>query len=102
MKIMSTYSVKIKEYNHIFKDTIRLYRRAVDFYIDVILKEWDSFSLCPNQNKAVNLAESFCVTSKKRSVVKYDFGIDFYGFWWAHSENAHQKSRFAGPDFCKT
>ena len=59
MKIMSTYSVKIKEYNHIFKDTIRLYRRAVDFYIDVILNEWDSFLLCPNQNKVVSLAESY-------------------------------------------
>ena len=80
MKIMSTYSVKIKEYNHIFKDTIRLYRRAVDFYIDVILNEWDSFLLCPNQNKVVSLAESYSVTSKKRPFVKYDFGIDFYKF----------------------
>ena len=80
MKIMSTYSVKIKEYNHIFKDTIRLYRRAVDFYIDVILNEWDSFLLCPNQNKVVSLAESYSVTSKKRPVVKYDFGMDFYKF----------------------
>lgn len=80
MKIMSTYSVKIKEYNHIFKDTIRLYRRAVDFYIDVILKEWDSFLLCPNQNKVVSLAESYSVTSKKRPVAKYDFGIDFCKF----------------------
>lgn len=31
MKIYSTYSVKIKHYNHIFKDTIKLYRLAVDF-----------------------------------------------------------------------
>ena len=56
MKIMSTYSVKIKEYNHIFKDTIRLYRRAVDFYIQVILNEWDQFAQCSNQKQAVQLA----------------------------------------------
>ncbi len=80
MKIMSTYSVKIKEYNHIFKETIILYRRAVDFYIDVMLKEWDEFSVCSNQNKAVNLAESYSVTSKKRPVVIYDLAVNFYKF----------------------
>ena len=40
MKIFSTYSVKIKHYNNIFKETINIYREAVDFLIDVCLKEW--------------------------------------------------------------
>ncbi len=31
MEIFSTYSVKIKHYNHIFKETFSLYREAVDF-----------------------------------------------------------------------
>ena len=35
MKILSTYSVKIKEYRHIFKDSVRTYRSAVNFFIDV-------------------------------------------------------------------
>jgi IS605 OrfB family transposase len=80
MKIMSTYSVKIKEYNHIFKDTIRLYRRAVDFYIQVILNEWDQFAQCSNQKQAVQLAEGFSVMTKNRPVVRYDFGMEFYKF----------------------
>lgn len=39
MKIFSTYSVKIKHYNHIFKDTVSIYRHAVDFLINVCLNE---------------------------------------------------------------
>ena len=29
MKIFSTYSVKIKHYNHIFKDTVSIYRKDI-------------------------------------------------------------------------
>ena len=32
MKLSMTYSVKIKRLNHIFMDTVRLYRQAVSFY----------------------------------------------------------------------
>ena len=41
MKIFTTYSVKIKHYNHIFKDTVSIYRKAVDFFIDVCLDKWE-------------------------------------------------------------
>ena len=44
MQIYSTYSVKIKHYNHIFKDTVSVYRGAVDFLITVCLNEWDNIS----------------------------------------------------------
>lgn len=44
MRIFSTYSVKIKHYNHIFKDTVSVYRDAVDFLIEVCLKEWDGIA----------------------------------------------------------
>ncbi len=30
MQIYSTYPVKIKHYNSIFKDTVKIYRSAVD------------------------------------------------------------------------
>ncbi len=32
MKINSTYSVRIREYNHVFEETVEVYRRAVDFF----------------------------------------------------------------------
>ena len=44
MKVFSTYGVKIKHYNHIFKDTISIYRGAVEFLIKVCLNEWDGLS----------------------------------------------------------
>ena len=34
MKIYTMYSVKIKHYSHIFKPTVKIYRHAVDFYME--------------------------------------------------------------------
>lgn len=45
MRINSTYSVKIKNYNRILDPTVRMYRNVVDYFIDVILKEWTVFSV---------------------------------------------------------
>ena len=44
MKVVTSYSVKIKQYNRIFNDTVNLYREAVDFFIEVCLSEWDVLS----------------------------------------------------------
>ena len=41
MRQYTSYSVKIKHYNHILRDTLDVYRNAVDFYISVCLAEWD-------------------------------------------------------------
>ena len=48
MEIITTYSVKIKHYNKIFKNTVVLYRQTVDFLINVCLEEWDSIQLIEN------------------------------------------------------
>ena len=58
MDILSMYSVKIKEYRHIFKESLQIYHSAVDFFIDVCLKEWDSFSsIVKSQSKYIKLME---------------------------------------------
>lgn len=44
MRIYSTYSVKIKQYNRIFSETVAIYRDAVNFLMDVCLAEWNSIS----------------------------------------------------------
>lgn len=80
MKLSMTYSVKIKRLNHIFMDTVRLYRQAVSFFMDVCLQEWDTVSSGKGQKERVNLVESFTVASKKNPSVSYDFGADFYKF----------------------
>ena len=41
MEIITTYKVKIKESHGALKDTVNLYRQAVDFFIEVSIKEWD-------------------------------------------------------------
>ena len=41
MNIFSSYKVKIKHYNHIFEQTVEIYRNAVSFFIDVCDKEWN-------------------------------------------------------------
>jgi len=45
MKIYSTYSVKIKKYNHIFSGTVSIYRDAVNFLMGICLAEWNSISI---------------------------------------------------------
>ena len=81
MKIFSTYCVKIKHYNHIFKDTISLYRKAVDFFIDVCLNEWGSISLIEGNLSKQQYVEQLCHKTVDNPNPKYvDFDIKFYKF----------------------
>ncbi|MDO4197792.1 MAG: transposase [Erysipelotrichaceae bacterium] len=78
MKIYSTYSVKIKHYNHIFKDTVTVYRNAVDFLIDVCINEWDDIVKIQGSNSRQRYIETLIHKSKKYPEPKYDFDIHFY------------------------
>lgn len=80
MKLSMTYSVKIKRLNHVFTDTVRLYRQAVSFFMDVCLREWDTVSSGKGQKERVNLVESLTVISKRNPMVPYDFSAGFYKF----------------------
>ena len=80
MEIYSTYSVKIKHYNHIFKDTVSVYREAVDFLINVCLNEWE---IIAEHNKHAQLVtmESLMHATSSRPYVKYSgFDRKFYKF----------------------
>lgn len=80
MNIMSTYSVKIKHCNKIFKNTVALYRQAVDFLINVCLEEWDILSSFSSSKEKYNYLEKVTHKSKLRPVVKYNFDELFYKF----------------------
>ena len=82
MKIHSTYSVKLHMdvSRKVLQDTVCLYRKAVDFYIQVMLEQWDHFEKVMGQKSAVNLAENLTVVTKNRPQVQYHFGKDFYKF----------------------
>ena len=81
MKIFYTYSVKIKHYNHIFKDTVSIYRHAVDFLINVCLNEWNDISDIQNNLLKQKYIEHLCHKTANNQNPKYnDFDKQFYKF----------------------
>lgn len=79
MKMFSTYSVKIKHYNHIFKDTVSIYRDAVDFFIDVCIGEWEYISTVGGNLRQQQYVERLCHATKDNSSPKYAaFDRKFY------------------------
>ena len=79
MNIFSTYSVKIKHYNHIFKDTVKVYREAVDFLIAICLENWEELSSIDDPLNRKRFIEVLCHNTKSREAV-YDFDDKFYKF----------------------
>ena len=80
MKISTTYGVKIKHYNAIFKETVRMYREAVDFFLMVCDSEWDAISSLEGSKRKLQFIEKLTHTTAGRPVVKYCFDNDFYKF----------------------
>lgn len=80
MEITTSYSVKIKDYNQIFTGTVSLYRKAVDFYIQVCLQEWDSISSISGSLVQQRYVEVHTHRTKSNPMPKYDFDREFYKF----------------------
>ena len=57
MNIFSSYKVKIKNYNKIFEETVRIYREAVSFFIDICDKEWDMLEPLKNLERCRKIEE---------------------------------------------
>lgn len=77
MQIYTSYSVKIKHYNHIFKDTVVIYRCAVDYLIGVCIDNWDSIVTFKGRNRLTYI-ESLIHTTKNNPNPVYDFDVRFY------------------------
>ena len=80
MDITTTYSVKIKHFNAIFRDTIRKYQNAVNYCIQVCLENWDLISSLQSVNHKSNAVEHMIHATAKNPNVKYDFDCNFYKF----------------------
>ena len=82
MKIFSTYSVKIKstEYKCVFKDTAAKYRKAVDFFIDVRMKERTLFDPVESTFEQLSIMERITVSTAAHPSPQYDFSAAFYKF----------------------
>ena len=81
VKIFSTYSVKIKHYNHILKETIEIYREAVDYLIDVCLNKWNDIIAIKGNLNQQRYTERLCHRTSDNPDIKYgSFDKRFYKF----------------------
>lgn len=78
MQIYSTYKVKIKHYNHIFKDTVAAYRNAVDYLINVCNENWESLSQTDGSLNKQRYIETLIHRTKDNPAPVYDFDSKFY------------------------
>lgn len=77
MKIYSSYKAQIKHYNHIFEQTVEVYKNAVSFFIDICDKEWDNLVDLRSLERLQTI-EKFSLETKKNPNPKYDFNAKFY------------------------
>lgn len=80
MKIMSTYKVKIRQSYGAFRETVKKYRMAVDFFIDVVLKEWEYISQINSQFNRLRAVEMLTHRTPTNLRPQYIFEHDFYKF----------------------
>lgn len=79
MKVTSSYAVEIKYIDKLFRDTVKIYRKALSFLIDVYEKEWESLSIIPNKLQRQTIAEKL-IHNTKSNKAKYGFDEEFYKF----------------------
>ena len=80
MKLYTAYKVKIKGYNNILKPTVLLYRKAVAWFLEVILSEWESIELLTGSHRN-NLVEKLTVATGRNPFPKYPFKDADSGFY---------------------
>ena len=81
MKIISTYSVRLRNFNRVFDDTVEVYRYAVDYFIELVIANWNTnFANLSRANDCIRVAECLSVRTKKRLMTPYNFCHDFVKF----------------------
>lgn len=80
MEIYSSYACKIKGQQNILKETVRIYRAAVDFFLDVCLKHWDDILLLKTALDKRAYIEAVTHATKENKIIWYDFDQAFYKF----------------------
>ena len=76
MRITSSYGVEIKRQNIPIRHTLRIYRSAVSYLIQVYAESWEELSQIDNAKKRFNAAEHL-VHETKKNHARYDFDLHF-------------------------
>lgn len=76
----TSYSVKIKHYNHILQNTLNIYRSAVDFYVGICFREWDTIERIHGCLGRKTYIEQISHTTRNNLKPKYNFDAQFYKF----------------------
>lgn len=71
-KIISSYNVEILKANKIFEPTVKIYRDAMSYCVDLLNEEWETLSVIENAKKRFNFAEHLLHTTKD-NIAKYPF-----------------------------
>ncbi len=81
MKIISSYPVKIVGHNHIFDNTLTIYREAISYVMDVINCHWASIAPIYKDRKTLGMrmVEEMLVTTKNHEAI-CDFQDRFHKF----------------------
>ena len=64
MKITSSYTIRIKNADKIFSQTIRIYRSAVKFCVNAFEQEWDLLKDIDNSKYQAAAARSLILSAK--------------------------------------
>ena len=79
MQVITSYKTKIIGYNHIFDETLAIYREALAYIIEIVDAEWDSIEQINKQQEKQRFVERLIHGTSKR-VAKYDFDQKFYKY----------------------
>lgn len=71
MKIVSSYAVEIKNISKLFRQTIKIYKNAVSFCIDVFEKEWSTLEQLEVYNRERSQYADKLIHTTKSNVAKY-------------------------------
>lgn len=80
MKIVTSYSVRLRQVPTCLKGTLMKYREAVDWFIGMMEAEWNAFADCNNNQMAVRVGEKLCIKTARNGTPKYSFSDSFYKF----------------------
>ena len=73
--------MRLRNFNRVFDDTVEVYRHAVDYFIELMMANWNThFANLSRANDCIRVAEGLSVRTKKRPMTPYNFCHDFMKF----------------------